>query len=66
MSQLREINVIRAEIGKEQKKAEAALEQKEQLSKKYDFIQDEEFIIQQGRDRLGLVMENDILFIKQN
>ena len=65
MSQLREINVVRANINSERNKITAEQEFKEHLSKEYDFIKDKEFIIQQGRDRLGLVMENDILYIKQ-
>jgi|GEM_PF-5880180 len=65
MSQFREISVVRANVESEEKKIVELLSYKEQLNKEYDFIKDKEFIIGQGRDRLGLVMENDIIYIKR-
>ena len=65
MSQLREITAVHLKIESKLEELDAETKRKEQIGKEYDFIKDKEFIIQQGRDKFDLVMENDIVYIKR-
>jgi len=63
--QLAENNSIKKKAEGVRKGIALEAEENERLSKEYDFLKDKNFIIQQGRDRLGLVMENDIVYIRR-
>jgi len=63
-TQIKNIKATQAKIESVNESIAAENDKKNQLASQSDYLNDENFIIEQGRNRLGLVMPGDIIYIR--